>query len=423
MAIASLPPYAAPLAAGDRLTPVQIRRLRQAFASDREEREKLVAAIGEGLGFERDRYRMALVHYAVGRYADAAELLDERDAHGALLLGMIHAELGDHAEARACLQVASKSLPEARAELVRALVAAHALDEAERVLTQVPAGAERDFATGQLAEAKGQIEAAINAYEAALQGDHEHVEAAFRIGCLLDRIGDDELAADHYLICADTWPAYLPGVINLGILYDERGEPNAAIDCFRQVLAYEPRHARARALLRDAKASRTMYYDEKEERERERMDKVMRTSVNDFELSVRSRNCLTKMNIYTVGDLLRITESEMLAYKNFGETSLKEVRDALAQRGLRLGMFKNEGDHGQTKVDQRMLGESVDRLDLSPRAAQVVHELGISRIGDLLQYTDLDLYKAKGSGQSVVQELCTALGACGASVRKPEVRD
>lgn len=422
MPIASLPPYAAALSHVDRLSPAQIRRLRQAFASDPEERGKLIAALGEGVGFERDRYRLAIATYAAGRFADAAELVDERDPHGLLLLGMINAELGDLAEARAQLQAAAKSLPEARAELARTLVAAHALEEAERVLPQVPAGAEREFVAGLLAEARGQVEAAINAYEAALQADREHVEAAFRLGGLLDRIGDDELAADSYLACADAWPAYLPGVINLGILYDERGEPNAAIDCFRQVLAYDPRQARARSLLRDAKFSRNMYYDEKEERERERMEKIMRTSINDFELSVRSRNCLTKMNIYTVGDLLRITEAELLAYKNFGETSLKEVREMLAVKNLRLGMFKGEGDHGQTRVDQRMLGEGVERLDLSPRAAQVVQELGVSRIGDLLQYTDLDLYKVKGSGQSVVQELCTALGACGATLRKPEVR-
>ena len=164
------------------------------------------------------------------------------------------------------------------------------------------------------------------------------------------------------------------------------------------------------------------FYDEKEERERERMEKIMRTSVNDFELSVRSRNCLAKMNIFTLGDLLRISESEMLSYKNFGETSLKEVREMLAARGLRLGMYRDESEHGPTKADQKMLGENIEKLELTPRAAQVVTDLGITRIGDLAQYSDLDLYRAKGSGQSVVQELSTALGACGVSLRKPEIR-
>jgi len=200
------------------------------------------------------------------------------------------------------------------------------------------------------------------------------------------------------------------------------GEPNAAVDCFRQVLAYNPRASRALSLLRDARSSRTMYYDEREERERERMEKIMRTSVNDFELSVRSRNCLAKMNIFTLGDLLRITEQEMLSYKNFGETSLKEVKEMLAARNLRLGMFREGDERSISKADQKILGESIEKLELTPKTAQVLENLGVSRIGDLAQYTDLDLYRAPGSGQSVVQELATALGAFGVAVRKPEIR-
>ena len=52
----------------------------------------------------------------------------------------------------------------------------------------------------------------------------------------------------------------------------------------------------------------------------------------------------------------------------------------------------------------------------------MLEDLGVSRLGDLAQYTDLDLYKAPGSGQSVVQELSTALGAFGVGLRKPEIR-
>jgi len=175
-------------------------------------------------------------------------------------------------------------------------------------------------------------------------------------------------------------------------------------------------------LLRDAKSSRTMYYDEREERERERMEKIMRTPVNDFELSVRSRNCLAKMNIFTLGDLLKITEQEMLSYKNFGETSLKEVKEMLSARSLRLGMFRDGEERSISKADQKILGESVEKLELSSRTGQVLENLGVSRIGDLAQYTDLDLYKAMGSGQSVVQELSTALGAFGVALPRPDIK-
>jgi DNA-directed RNA polymerase subunit alpha len=230
------------------------------------------------------------------------------------------------------------------------------------------------------------------------------------------------MAVEYYLVCADVHPHYVPGITNLGILYEERGESNAAIDCFRQVLAYNPRDRRALMLLRDAKSSRTMYYDEREERERERMEKIMRTPVNDFELSVRSRNCLAKMNIFTLGDLLKITEQEMLSYKNFGETSLKEVKEMLAARNLRLGMFRDGEERSISKADQKVLGESVEKLELGNKSQGMLENLGVSRIGDLAQYSDLDLYKAPGSGQSVVQELSTALGAFGVSLPRPDIK-
>lgn len=73
------------------------------------------------------------------------------------------------------------------------------------------------------------------------------------------------------------------------------------------------------------------------------MSQVLSIPVTDFELSVRSRNCLQKMGVTTLGDLCRRTEAELLASKNFGETSLTEIRDMLCSRGLHLGQFALTG--------------------------------------------------------------------------------
>lgn len=424
MATATLPRSAQCLAANQRPTLAQIRLLRRHAVQDVEEHRKLAALLTEGLsGIKEDaKTRKAILAFALGMFADAEEGLPS-DAYGSALLGLIYHELGDHAEAKTAFATAAKGLPEARLEQVRTLLDGNLIDEAEKALNTAPEGAERDFLAARVLDSRGNVEAAINAYEGVLEKDPEHVEAAFKLGVLFDRISDDDMAVDNYLVCADVWPHYLPGVTNLGILYEERGESNAAIDCFRQVLAYNPRNRRVLGMLRDAKSSRTMYYDEFEERERERMEKIMRTPVNDFELSVRSRNCLAKMNIFTLGDLLRITEQEMLRYKNFGETSLKEVKEMLAARNLRLGMFREAEERSISKADQKVLGESVEKLELVPKSQQVLEDMGVSRIGDLAQYSDMDLYKAPGSGQSVVQELSTALGAFGIGLNKPEVKN
>jgi DNA-directed RNA polymerase subunit alpha len=424
MATATIPRSAQPLVATERPSLAQIRLLRRVAEQDADEKRKLLAMYQDANAIKEDqKVRRAVLAFALGFFSDAEEALTTNtEAFAQAVMGLIHSELGDFAEARNSFGNGAKALPEARFELARATLDANAPDEADKLIAALPDGPEKEFLSGRLHELRGNTESAINAYEAALEQNAEHVEAAFKLGVLLDRIGDDDMAVEYFLVCADVSPQYIPGVINLGILYDERGEPNAAIDCFRQALAYNARNRRALMLLRDAKASRTMYYDEREEREREKMEKIMRTPVNDFELSVRSRNCLAKMNIFTLGDLLSITEQEMLSYKNFGETSLKEVKEMLAMRGLRLGMNRESDERLLSKADQKILSESIEKLELSNRTQQMLENLGVTRIGDLVQYTDLDLYKAPGSGQSAVQELSTALGAFGTGLRRPDIK-
>ena len=61
-------------------------------------------------------------------------------------------------------------------------------------------------------------------------------------------------------------------------------------------------------------------------------------SVEEFELSVRSANCLQNANITYIGELVQKTEADLLKTKNFGRKSLKEIKDKLAELGLNLGM-------------------------------------------------------------------------------------
>ena len=420
MATASLPRSAQVLVEDARPTLAQVRDLRRIAEQDIYERKELDELFKAGIPAKSDKdLRQAMLAIALDYLADAEELLDKiKDDYAKALLGLIYVELEEWEDAGKLL----KGNKEGVSEYARVLIEQGEYDAADELIQGMPETAESEFLFGQLFEAQGQVERAIAAYEGALEREPEHVNAAFKLGVLLDRIGDDDMAVEYYLVCADVFPHYLPGVINLGILYDERGESNAAMDCFRQVLAYNPHNRRALMLLRDSKATRTMYYDEREERERERMEKILKTPVNDFELSVRSRNCLAKMNIFTLGDLISITEQEMLNYKNFGETSLREVREMLDARGLRLGMLREHEDRGLTKGDQKTLSESIERLELSSRSNKVLESLGCSKIGDVVHYSDLELYRTDGSGQSVVQELSTALGAYGITLKKPEIR-
>lgn len=61
-------------------------------------------------------------------------------------------------------------------------------------------------------------------------------------------------------------------------------------------------------------------------------------SMAELNLSVRATNCLESENINTVRDLVQRTEDQLLEVRNFGETTLNEVREKLSELGLRLGM-------------------------------------------------------------------------------------
>ena len=58
--------------------------------------------------------------------------------------------------------------------------------------------------------------------------------------------------------------------------------------------------------------------------------------IEELELGVRSYNCLKRVGIETIGDLVSKTESELAAIPNFGKKSIEEVRETLAAHGLTL---------------------------------------------------------------------------------------
>ena len=67
--------------------------------------------------------------------------------------------------------------------------------------------------------------------------------------------------------------------------------------------------------------------------------KILETSIDDLDFSVRAYNCLKRANILTLKDLVDKTENEMMKIRNLGKKSLKEVMDKVKDMGL---TFKDE---------------------------------------------------------------------------------
>ena len=182
---------------------------------------------------------------------------------------------------------------------------------------------------------------------------------------------------------------------------------------------------------RDMESSLTMFYDEDKEKRKDIRSQILETPISDFELSVRSRNCFKKMNINTLGDLMNITESELLSYKNFGETSLREIKVILESKGLRLGMAleekelgegEGEDEEGAEAVDlnAELLSKPVDELNLSVRSRKCLEKLNIRTLGDMVKKTDAELLGCKNFGVTSLNEIKRMLSGVGLTLRTLE---
>ena len=185
------------------------------------------------------------------------------------------------------------------------------------VSTRDPQQAAKLVEQGRACEAAGDRQGAVDAYRRAIECD-DAAETIFRLAFLLDLSGEEDEAIALYETLASRTDPPINALLNLAILYEDRSQWVRAEKCLRQVLETDPNHERARLFMKDVGASKDMLYDEEHDRDRLRRDALLDTPVTDFELSVRARNCLKKMQIRTLGDLLKITEAELLSYKNFG---------------------------------------------------------------------------------------------------------
>ncbi|MBN1818678.1 MAG: DNA-directed RNA polymerase subunit alpha [Sedimentisphaerales bacterium] len=78
--------------------------------------------------------------------------------------------------------------------------------------------------------------------------------------------------------------------------------------------------------------------EEREVHKDEELQARLATPIESLDLTVRSRNCLENHHVETVGQLVRMTEADLLKIRSFGKTSLREIQRKLADMGLSLGM-------------------------------------------------------------------------------------
>jgi len=379
--------------------------------------------------------RLGVCLYLLGRYSDAIAMLAHSDG-GALThfyLGKSYLALDRYAEALTAYESAERA-GYSRDQV--ALAKAEALryngrpEEALQLLNGLSGAVEqtaeylyqRAATISALGGNPGEVVALL---ERAVAVDGTHAGALFGLALENDRHGNDSYARELYERAAAQFPTHVGTLLNLGILYEDMQQYEKARQCYRRILDVYPDHPRARLFFKDADAARDMYYDEEARRRQDRLSQVLNIPVTDFELSVRSRNCLQKMGINTLGDLTRTTEQELLASKNFGETSLVEIREMLHSKGLELGQFADLKHEEEPVYDPELLSPDeralLDRpiadLNLSVRARKCMVRLGLSTIGELVRRTGDDLLECKNFGVTSLNEVREKLAQHGLKLR------
>jgi DNA-directed RNA polymerase subunit alpha len=379
--------------------------------------------------------RLGVCYYLMGQYSAAVETLNQADG-GALnhfYLGKCHFAEGRYEQSRESYMSASVAGYAADDCVLAIAESERYMEDPEAALARlnelsgaVEQTAEYLYQRGAcVAALGGNPEEVVALYERGVEVNPNHPGALFGLAMENDRHGNDDKAIDLYERAAGRFPAHLGTLLNLGVLYEDAGRYDRAARCYLRILEIFPNQQRAKLYMKDTRASGDVMFDDDDQRSRDRMGHVLGIPVSDFELSVRSRNCLQRMGVETLGDLARTTEHELLASKNFGETSLVEIREILVAKGLELGSLSHEKPQNDLALEPEALSDDervvhdrpIHDLNLSVRARKCMVRLGINTLGELLRRTGDEMLECKNFGVTSLREVREKLTPMGLKLR------
>ena len=373
------------------------------------------------------KVRLGVCLYLLGKYKRCLEVLQHGDGGALAHFYMAKAffALKDYPAAEAAYEKARKGgyAPEICAlgiiEIKRTCgqyqEALNLLDDLSGPVQQT---ADYLYQRGATAMANGCTSEEVgNWFSRAVEANPMHPGALFGLAIENDRRGNDDDALELYKRAAAQFPSHVGSLINLGLMYEDRGDDELAVQCYERILDSYPTNERALLYLKDAKAS-SQTGDEAPVQNAVAPNSY-RIPIGDFELSARARNCLQSMGVQTLGDLCSYTEAELLGSKNFGETSLEEVKTILSSRNLQLRQSNAkaapivEAPEVDLQVDVETLNRSISSLGLSVRARKCMGRNGIATLGDLIRKTADELLGCKNFGVTSLTEVREKLDELG----------
>jgi RNA polymerase sigma factor (sigma-70 family) len=149
-------------------------------------------------------------------------------------------------------------------------------------------------------------------------------------------------------------------------------------------------------------------------------NEALKILIKEADLSERVKNCLFKLNIINVEDLINLNEKDLLSIRDFGKKSLREIHYFIEQYGLKLrsradsGEFSSGLDNKNDAINAKLKKDYTDKYEilstkilntpLSIRTKNCLIELNIKDVGEAIQYGERELLRAKNFGEKSLNE-------------------
>lgn len=373
--------------------------------------------------------RRAVVQYILGDTEGSAKALEaartsrERDWFLALALRDLR-QTDKSVELLVKLYDGDKQCLPVYSALIEARIRTGDVPEAQKLVEKMPKGFEGKtegmYLHAYVLDFQGKYAEADALYRKILDLEPENAKAIFRLAHNYDLRGDDDEAAKLYDRLRRVRPPYVNATLNLGLMFEDRGEYQKALECYQNVLDVFPNHERANLYAKDAVASLNMYYNEEAKKREHRWSQVLSTPITDYQLSVRVRKALEKLGVRTLGDLVKKSEEELMSCKNFGETSLRELRELLSAKGLTMATpggadaagkrFKAPFTPGPAApvapvAKEEVLKKNLTDLEWSARVRKAFERLQLQTFGELCAKSENDLLACKNFGVTSLNEV------------------
>jgi len=150
-------------------------------------------------------------------------------------------------------------------------------------------------------------------------------------------------------------------------------------------------------------------------------------TIKELNLSTRTYNILKANNIINLNDLIQLNEAQILSFKNAGNGTLNDINNKLNELNLSLSSGKKNNFILDNKEKEEIIldKETYDKLFkemlLENRIINSLEKVNITKIGDIIDFTEDDLIKIEGLGNNSLKELKKILKSYGIDLQNKYV--